>query len=138
MMNATVVIRHGCIQEVGEDIATDPDAEIVDVEGKTILPGFFNAHVHRAFKADVLRTWAQEGVTTVRDLGASLRMDQFTRRDRLMQYNRHARLVTVGPMISPVGGYGTIKVTSLEMARDAVHDLEWEKTFYDLDYSESH
>jgi imidazolonepropionase-like amidohydrolase len=76
--------------------------------------------VHRAFKADVLRAWAQEGVTTVRDLGASLRRDQFARRDRLMQYNRHARLITVGPMITTVGGYGTLKVTSLEHARGEV------------------
>jgi imidazolonepropionase-like amidohydrolase len=59
-------------------------------------------------------------VTTVRDLGANLRMDQFDQRDRLMQYNRHARLVSVGPMISTVGGYGTLKVTSPEHARKEI------------------
>jgi len=123
ILNATVAIRNGLIQAVGTDIPPGPDAEIIDVQGRTILPGFFNTHVHRAFKADVLRAWAQEGVTTVRDLAASLRNDQFTKRDRLMQYNRHARLITVGPMISTVGGYGTLKVTSLEMARDEVRAL---------------
>lgn len=123
MINASVVIRDGCIRSVGTDDMSRPDAQIIDVEGRTILPGFFNAHVHRAFKADVLRAWAQEGVTTVRDLAASLRKDQFTKRDRLMQYNRHARLISVGPMISTVGGYGTLKVTSLENARDEVYAL---------------
>jgi imidazolonepropionase-like amidohydrolase len=70
-----------------------------------------------------LRTWAHEGVTTVRDLAANLRLDQFTKRDKLMQYNRHARLITVGPMIGTVGGYGTLKVTSPEDAKDQVREL---------------
>jgi imidazolonepropionase-like amidohydrolase len=118
--NATVVIRNGYIASIGTKPPAPSAAQIIDVEGRTILPGFFNTHVHRAFKADVLRAWAQEGVTTVRDLGASLRMDQFARRDRLMQYNRHARLITVGPMITTVGGYGTLKVTSPEHAREEV------------------
>jgi imidazolonepropionase-like amidohydrolase len=87
------------------------------------LPGFFNTHVHRAFKSDVLRTWAREGVTTVRDLAANLRADQFAKRDRLNQYNRNARLVAVGPLISTVGGYGTLKVRSPEHAREAVFSL---------------
>lgn len=121
--NATVVVHNGCIQSVGTGYVSKPDAIVIDVEGRTILPGFFNTHVHRAFKADVLRAWAQEGVTTVRDLGASLRIDQFATRDRLMQYNRHARLVTVGPMISTLRGYGTLKVSSPEHARAEVRAL---------------
>lgn len=121
--HARVVIRNGTIQSVGMGYVPAPDVQVIDVEGRTILPGFFNTHVHRAFKADVLRAWAQEGVTTVRDLGASLRTDQFSKRDRLMQYNRHARLVTAGPMVTTIGGYGTLKVTSPNHAREAVHAL---------------
>jgi len=117
---ASVLIRNGHVHTAGRSTPHPADARVIDVEGRTILPGFFNAHVHRAFKADVLRAWAQAGVTTVRDLGASLRMDQFAKRDRLMQYNRHARLVVAGPMISAVGGYGTLKVTSPENASAAV------------------
>jgi len=120
---ATVVMQNGYIQYVGTDPVSIPDAQIIDVEGRTILPGFFNTHVHRAFKANVLRAWAREGVTTVRDLGASLRLDQFTKRDRLMQYNRHARLMAAGPMITTVGGYGTLKVTSPDDARKQVQTL---------------
>ena len=121
--NAALHLHNGCIQSVGAEYVPNSDAHIIDVEGRTILPGFFNTHVHRAFKADVLRHWAQEGVTTVRDLGASLRMDQFAKRDRLIQYNRHARLIAVGPMISTVGGYGTLRVTSPEHARKEVFAL---------------
>ena len=120
---AIIVIRNGIIQSIATDDVPAPDVQVIDVEGRTILPGFFNTHVHRAYKADVLRAWAQEGVTTVRDLGASLRTDQFRKRDRLMQYNRHARLVTAGPMVSTIGGYGTLKVTSPEHAREEVRAL---------------
>jgi enamidase len=123
IFNATVVLRNGLIEAAGRNVSASVDTEIIDVQGRTILPGFFNTHVHRAFKEDVLRSWAQEGVTTVRDLGANLRMDQFARRDRLMQYNRHARLITVGPMISTVRGYGTLKVSSPENARREVYAL---------------
>jgi imidazolonepropionase-like amidohydrolase len=121
--DATVVIRSGAIQSVGKSYEPSPEAQVIDVEGRTVLPGFFNTHVHRAFKADVLRAWAQEGVTTVRDLGASLRSDQFAKRDKLMQYNRHARLITAGPMVTTTGGYGTLKVTSPEHAREEIRAL---------------
>jgi cytosine/adenosine deaminase-related metal-dependent hydrolase len=53
--HASVVIRNGTIQSVGTQRPPAPDAPMIDVEGRTILPGFFNTHVHRAFKADVLR-----------------------------------------------------------------------------------
>jgi imidazolonepropionase-like amidohydrolase len=91
----------------------------------TVIDGTGAAPILNASVAiqDVLRAWAQEGVTTVRDLGASLRMDQFTKRDRLMQYNRHARLITVGPMITTIGGYGTLKVTTPEHARQEIRSL---------------
>jgi imidazolonepropionase-like amidohydrolase len=123
IFNAAIAIHDGLIQAVGNNVLADPDANIIDVQGRFILPGFFNTHVHRAFKADLLRTWAQEGITTIRDLGASLRKDQFIKRDKLMQYNRHARLLSVGPMISTVRGYGTLEITSPENARKEVYAL---------------
>jgi imidazolonepropionase-like amidohydrolase len=121
--DASIVIRDGKIVAIGPGIAPIPNTKVIDLQGRTVLPGFFNCHVHRAFKEDVLCAWAREGVTTVRDLGASLRKDQFARRDRMMQYNRHARLVAVGPIISGRGGYGTLKLTSPEQARSEVRAL---------------
>lgn len=121
--DAVIVIHNGLIQTIGAGIMPSTDAEVINAQGRFILPGFFNTHVHRASKAETLRAWAQEGVTTVRDLGASLRRDQFIRRDKLMQYNRHARLVAAGPMISTVRGYGTLEITSPENAREEVRAL---------------
>ncbi len=121
--NATVVIRNGLIKAAGMDFTGKMDTEIINLEGRTILPGFFNTHVHRVFKEEMLRTWAREGVTTVRALGASERKDQFAKRDRMNSYNRHARLVTAGPMISAVRGYGNLGIASPEAGRKAVFDL---------------
>ena len=50
-------------------------------------------------------------------------MNPFAKRDRLMHYNRHARLLVAGPIITTVGGYGTLKVTSPAHAREEVHAL---------------
>jgi len=62
------------------------------------LPGFINAHVHQGYNEQNLQTWAQGGVTTVRDLGAFSSDDLFARRNALLKDSLNARLVTAGPM----------------------------------------
>ena len=52
------------------------DARIIDLTGKTILPGFFNAHVHLygvrgPLPDELLHRFVLGGVTTVRDMGVS-------------------------------------------------------------------
>src|SRR5512141_236248 len=44
----------------------------LDLSGMTILPGIINAHVHSGFVKSNLKAWAEGGVTTVRDEGASV------------------------------------------------------------------
>ncbi|NTU75939.1 MAG: hypothetical protein HGA86_07440, partial [Anaerolineaceae bacterium] len=70
--DAVVLIRDGKILAAGPgaEVAVPDGFEIVDLQGGTILPGFINAHVHGAYDLEKLETWASEGVTTVRDLGA--------------------------------------------------------------------
>jgi imidazolonepropionase-like amidohydrolase len=103
---------------------------IIDVQGATILPGFFNAHVHGAYSADKLAAWAKEGVTTVRDLGAYQWPPSKALIDRIEQDKRYARLVSGGIFITPPGGYPiavfggngkTIRTT--EEASPAVNEL---------------
>ncbi|MBG0741403.1 amidohydrolase family protein [Paeniglutamicibacter antarcticus] len=85
-----VLIEHGRLSYVGPrrpDIATD--AVDVDVKGKTVLPGFFDVHVHMGISLEsdprrsqamfqeelvlqqalAMRATLMAGVTTVRDLG---------------------------------------------------------------------
>jgi imidazolonepropionase-like amidohydrolase len=107
LADAVVVIRDKRIVGVGTRAAvTIPSgAQIIDVQGATILPGLINTHVHRGYSEQNLQTWAQAGVTTVRDLGTSPAPDTFAIRDALIQDPRNARLVAAGPMLTVQGGY---------------------------------
>jgi len=91
--NGVLVIENDKIQAIGKADQLDVDlanAEVVDVTGKTIIPGLFNCHAHLAWdgKEDIqiqsiydsvpiaafkvamnMRRSLEAGVTTVRDLG---------------------------------------------------------------------
>ncbi len=128
--DAVVVVRNGRVVDAGpgSEVVTPVGAEVIDVEGRAILPGFINAHVHRGYDAENLRAWAQGGVTTVRDLGAlsgwrSGGHSVFEERDELNRDDLNARLVAAGPIVTTVGGYGSYPVTSPEDAREKVNGL---------------
>ena len=107
MRDAAVVIHKGRIAAVGvrAQVKIPSEAETIDVQGATILPGFINTHVHQGYSERNLKAWAQGGVTTVRDLGASPADDLFSRRDSLRQDNLNAHLVAAGPMVTVPDGY---------------------------------
>ena len=119
--NGFIVIESGYIKYIGHDskFTIPENARIVDLTGKTIIPGFINAHVHYGYDATNLKEWAKSGVTTVRDL-SNLHLsihESFALRDELLNDNENARLVAAGPMISAIGGYGNYYVSSPEDAR---------------------
>lgn len=131
---AAVVIRDGRIVSAGPRalLAIPANANIIDVQGGTILPGFINAHVHAAYSAFTLNEWAKGGVTTVRDLGAfgTYKRPNFMTRDKLNANPKCARLFAVGSFINAEGGYPmaywgghAVTVTSAEEARQAVNKL---------------
>ena len=127
--DAVIVIRDGRIAAVGPRAETTipADARVIDVQGGAILPGFINAHVHKAFDAKNLAAWAQAGVTTVRDLGAFALLplggtwDEwiqpiyeghdvsppplFAYRDATLNHPQYARVVAAGPIVTVPGGY---------------------------------
>ncbi len=131
--NAVVVVRDGFIADVGGMGETEIplDSVRIDLQGSTFLPGFINAHVHNAYNEFNLRTWAQSGVTTVRDLGGNPRNDLFGFRDSASHDPHCARLVAAGPMVTVPGGYptvpwgspGALPVTSPDDARDKITRL---------------
>ena len=55
--------RGGRITEVGADLSAG-GADVVDLAGGTLLPGFIDAHVHPVFAGDQLRRCDLSGVTT--------------------------------------------------------------------------
>ncbi|NLV89134.1 MAG: amidohydrolase [Tissierellia bacterium] len=44
--NGSILIKEGKIIEVGKDIIAPLDAEVIDVEGRMVTPGFIDAHCH--------------------------------------------------------------------------------------------
>jgi imidazolonepropionase-like amidohydrolase len=106
-------------------------AQVIDVGGATILPGFNNAHVHDGYDEYTLQAWAQGGVTMVRDMATGRSPeDAFALRDSMRDDLQCARLVACGPMVTVPDGYpiakwgvDSITVTSPEDARQKVNQL---------------
>jgi imidazolonepropionase-like amidohydrolase len=66
---ATVIVQGGLIRSVGASAGMPRNAEVVEGEGFTLLPGLIDAHVHTAVEgAGALRKALLFGVTTVLDM----------------------------------------------------------------------
>ena len=131
--DAALLIEGTRIASVGprQRVSIPAEAQVLDVQGATILPGLINAHVHAAYSESTLKAWAGGGVTTVRDLGSGGRRDElFTFRDEMRDVPACARLVAAGPMVTVPGGYPMVPwggsgltVTSVDDARRQVGTL---------------
>ena len=130
-----VVIKAKRIAAVGlqSEVEIPAESDTFDLDGKTILPGFINAHVHSAYDKKTLKTWAQGGVTTVRDLGVIKPISPanlFKARNKLCADPLCARLTAVGPFVNVEGGYPEVRwggemvtINSPKNARTAVNKL---------------
>jgi imidazolonepropionase-like amidohydrolase len=132
-LGASVTIEAGRITRVGASGDAVPEgARVVDVDGRTVLPGLIDAHVHLAgaepqraegaepilagtpphFLQSRLRDYLRSGVTTLRDVGSQGLQPQEAR--QAMRYGafRGPRLLTCAKIISATapGGrfYGTM------------------------------
>jgi imidazolonepropionase-like amidohydrolase len=125
--NSVVIIQNQHIKAVGTASSLDipPGAQVIDVQGSYVLPGFINAHVHGGYDEDNLQEWANSGITSVRDLGSFAHppAQAFSVRNELLTDNKNARLVAAGPLVTTVGGYGNYSVTSPEDAEEKINEL---------------
>jgi len=72
MHDATIVMANGRIAALGPaaKIKTPPDAQVIDLSGKTIIPGIFNLHAHIDENTPAkLAMYAHYGVTSVIGMG---------------------------------------------------------------------
>jgi imidazolonepropionase-like amidohydrolase len=108
---ATLVITNGRVEAVGAPVAVNipAGATAINISGKTLVPGFINAHGHlgagdkklplRDQIIQQLRLYAQYGVTTVHSLGddgaESVKVHDEQERGTLDR----ARLYTAGPAV---------------------------------------
>jgi imidazolonepropionase-like amidohydrolase len=130
--DSTLVIEGCRIVAVGpaDELEIPADAEVIELNGAAILPGFIDTHVHNTANSINLEAWAQAGVTTVRDLGAPLGVPYFRWRDERAGDPNTARYLSAGPLITVPGGYPivpggfpSLAVTSVEDARTQVGQL---------------
>lgn len=130
--NGSVLVHDGKIAEIYEGAAPDPDklrAEVVEGAGKTLLPGFIDAHVHLGgpagistdpadYSADdtMLRSDAAllySGVVAARSVGDSLDASLALRKKIASGSKLGAQLFVCGPMFTAEGGHGTEFVRNL-------------------------
>ena len=131
--NGYVVIQGNRILDVGgaSSLVVPAKARVINVAGKTIMPGIINAHAHYSCDPVVRHHLLMEGVTSVCDLGSSLRCMPNFEREVDWDNRPAARGFKAGPILTVPGGYpATIygsswhyEVSTPEEAEAAVLDL---------------
>lgn len=127
--NGIVIIVKDKIVAIGRasDFAVPAQAQVMDAQGGTIMPGIINAHVHDAASPLVRQFYfLQRGVTSVCDTGSSL--TAIARARSPSSYGTTARGFFSGPIINAPNGYPgspelLLAVTNPLEARRAVSDL---------------
>lgn len=125
LTDQVIVVDAGRIQAVGKGMAIPAGANVIDLSGKTVLPGFIDCHTHLADGSvilngdtfDAIKKTASEivlesvpnaqktllsGFTTVRDVGTYRALNDIALRDAI------ARGDIIGPRMYVAGAYITI------------------------------
>lgn len=123
--DAEILLKDGRIVRAGkyDKSHISKTATVYDLKGATVLPGFFIAHVHRAYEEDNLRAWLNAGVTTVRDEAPMIGGDFIAVRDKLNKDPKNATIVSATPIITVSDGYGQGIINSPDDAKKVVSDF---------------
>ena len=122
--NATLVLTGGKIRNVGpaSRIKMPGEAEVVDLTGKTVMPGIINLHGHvgmvKGLSQDManytrenaeaqLKTYAMYGVTTTTSMGTDAEVILDIRDEQRRGKVNGARVFTALQGFTTVGGYPT-------------------------------
>ncbi len=107
LLPCTVVIQDGRIVGIGEGVVIPPGAEVIDGTGMTLLPGFFDAHVH-VWQAENLKQSLVFGVTTVVDMFMDLKtMNAIKKLQASGRAKDMAYMLSPGILATSPGGHGT-------------------------------
>lgn len=130
--HAAVATTGGTITASGpvESVPAPPSARRIELGAATLLPGMIDLHVHATFRHISFERILAHGVTTIRDLGATMR-DLGGHLPVSQQAPGTPRRLAAGPMITVEGGYpipvfgrdAAAVVTDPDSARATVADL---------------
>src|SRR5690606_3629757 len=98
-----VLVRDGVIAQVGPGIPPPKDVRVIELHGRTLLPGFIDAHVHLTFSPPP--SYAEGVVDELRSTGA----------DRALEGARNARLTLLA-------GFTTVRNVGGSLADRALRD----------------
>lgn len=122
--HADVVVRDGEIRAVGTDLEIPAGLKVYNGEGKTLLPGLIDAHVH---------TWGSSRQGALR-FGVTTELDMFTdwnllavakeQRGAVARTDK-ADLWSAGMLATVAGGHGTEYPVKVETLSDPAEADEW-------------
>ena len=102
----SVLVRGGRIAEIGVDLRTGDGIKVVEGDGRTLLPGFIDAHTH-AF-GDALARAVVFGVTTELDMFTDHRQAaQWRAEQKTDAASGRADIFSAGTLVTAPKGHGT-------------------------------
>ncbi|MDQ3071478.1 MAG: hypothetical protein M3R55_17325, partial [Acidobacteriota bacterium] len=102
---ASVLVEHGRIAAIGASVTAPAGAAVVDGAGKTLLPGFIDAHAH-AF-GDALERALVFGVTTELDMFTAHQAVSGWRAQQKEGAPGRADIFSAGTLVTAPKGHGT-------------------------------
>ncbi|MFN8547482.1 MAG: amidohydrolase family protein [Candidatus Eisenbacteria bacterium] len=132
--NGTVVLRDNRIVAAGpsDAVSVPPGARVIDVSGKTLMPGMIDTHAHLHYNSmDILPeeqwpNWCNLafGVTTTQDPSAST-YAVFTESEMIEAGVMHGpRTFSTGYILYGAAGNGHVQVDKLDDARDTLRRMK--------------
>jgi hypothetical protein len=103
--NSTVTIRGKTIASVAQNSAPPGDAQIVDGQGKFVIPGLWDMHAHMEMAGESwLQLYVANGVTGIRDMGSALDLILNLREATSPGRTLGPQIVAAGPILDDAPG----------------------------------
>ena len=128
----TLVVQGNRLQAVGDNVSIPQNAVVIDLDGKTIVPGLIDAHAHGPYAEDLIvpqQNWSALGhlalgVTTVHDPSSQavsvFAAAEYARAGRILA----PRTYSTAEVVYGAKGYGWARIDSLDDARAHVRRLK--------------